>query len=457
MRVSVCIPTRNQAGYLEAAVRSALAQDVAGMEVLVHDDASDDDTARVLAGIRDPRLRVFHHPQPLGIAGNRNSLAEAAAGAAIAWLDSDDVYLPGTLAPRLAVLERRPGVALVHGGFDVIDAGGRVLRPWRALHDHDQVEPGADAFRDLAAANTVTTSTAVVRGSALRAAGGFATSIGPSSSDWDMWLRLALRGDVAYLARPLAGYRQHPRSVSTRTLRSGERLQCDLRAVEHVLHADAALITDRAGARRSARAALAARALLQAGDHHTAGRRRRALRTAAFAGRAAPGAVATGLPTLLLAIATGDDYRTYRHTRRMLARLAGRVASPRYASVLEQAATSDPDYEAMTARAAAKLRRLTPAGAVVASVTKWDPTMLWLSCRTGVQFPDRRRMPDGYPARDEQAIAHLGELQGEGATHIAFTAATRWWLDSYPGFAEHLRDRHRLLLDDHDCVVYALA
>ena len=125
MRVSVCIPTRNQAAYLDAAVRSALAQDVVGMEVLVHDDASDDDTARVLAAIRDPRLRVHRHPRPLGIAGNRNSLAEAAAGAAIAWLDSDDVYLPGTLAPRLAVLEHRAGVALVHGGFEMLFQGAR--------------------------------------------------------------------------------------------------------------------------------------------------------------------------------------------------------------------------------------------------------------------------------------------------------------------------------------------
>src|SRR5882724_5990435 len=102
--VSVCIPTRNQARYLPAAVQSALDQDVDGMEVLVHDDASTDDTADLLAGFSDARLRVLHHREPLGVAANRNSCVEQARGRAIAWLDSDDVYLPGSLAERLSVL-----------------------------------------------------------------------------------------------------------------------------------------------------------------------------------------------------------------------------------------------------------------------------------------------------------------------------------------------------------------
>lgn len=457
MRVSVCIPTRNQGRFLDEAVRSALTQDVEDMEVVVHDDASDDDTPRVLAAIRDSRLRVHRHTHPLGIAANRNSCVESARGEAVAWLDSDDAYLPGTLARRLEVLDRHPRVGLVHGGFQVIDAAGRQLRPWPALHEEDRREPGADAFRDLAAGNTITTSTVVVRASVQREAGPFATSIGAGSSDWDMWLRIALRADLAYLAEPLARYRQHEHSISVRMARSGERLRCDRRVVEHVLQRDAGLVVNRARARRSARAALAARALRQAGDHHTAGRRGDALRAVAFAGRMAPAATATGAPALMLAIVRGDDYRGYRQTRRMLAVLAERLESPRHATRLARSVAEDPDYEQMTARAAAKLRRLTPRRAVVASVTKWDPTMLWLSRRRGVQFPDRRRMPDGYPGGDEHAISHLAQLQADGATHLAFTAATRWWLDYYPAFAAHLHERHTLLLDDADCVVYALA
>jgi glycosyltransferase involved in cell wall biosynthesis len=103
--VSVCIPTRNQSRFLSAAIGSALAQDVDDLEVLVHDDASDDATAAVLARCTDPRVRVLRHDRPLGVAANRNSLLDRARGRYIAWLDSDDVYLPRSLGRRLSVLE----------------------------------------------------------------------------------------------------------------------------------------------------------------------------------------------------------------------------------------------------------------------------------------------------------------------------------------------------------------
>jgi hypothetical protein len=100
---------------------------------------------------------------------------------------------------------------------------------------------------------------------------------------------------------------------------------------------------------------------------------------------------------------------------------------------------------------------VTPPRARVASVTKWDPTMLALSGRRGLQFPDRRRMPDGYPRDDRAAVEHLELLAAGGVTHIAFTAATCWWLDQYPALGLHLHARGRLLHRDADCLVYQLA
>jgi glycosyltransferase involved in cell wall biosynthesis len=455
-RVSVCIPTRNQARYLPAAVQSALDQDVDGMEVLVHDDASTDDTADLLAGFSDARLRVLRHREPLGVAANRNSCVERARGRAIAWLDSDDVYLPGSLAERLSVLAEHPQVGLVHGGFDVIDKDGRPLRPWPAAHESDIIQSGALSFDDLTASNPITTSTVVARRSLHRAAGPFAAAIGPSSSDWDMWLRMALRCDVAYLAHPIARYRQHQRSISSRTTSSGERLRCDVRVVRHVLDQDRRLIANPRAARSAAHAALAAKALMHAGDLHTAGRRREALRSIALAGRLAPRIIGGGTLALMVAVATGDNYRSYRTTKQLLDVLSHHVSSPRYAERLSQAAATEPLYEEMLARSAAMLRRVTPGDAMVATATKWDQTLLWLSGRRGVQFPDRRQMPDGYPSDDDAVIAHLDLLGACGVTHLLFTSATRWWLDQYPAFAAHLAGRHWLLHDDADCVIYEL-
>ena len=74
-------------------------QEVDGLEVLVHDDASADDTTEVVAGFNDPRIRYRRHPRMLGVARNRNSCRDPVQGTYLAWLDSDDQRLPGTPWP----------------------------------------------------------------------------------------------------------------------------------------------------------------------------------------------------------------------------------------------------------------------------------------------------------------------------------------------------------------------
>src|SRR5205085_8663126 len=98
---------------------------------------------------------------------------------------------------------------LVHGAFDLIDDRDRALRSWPAAHDEDTLQPGEVAFRELLQSNTITTSTVVARRSAHEAAGPFSEAVGRTSSDWDMWLRIALRSDVAYTTRVLPVARNH--------------------------------------------------------------------------------------------------------------------------------------------------------------------------------------------------------------------------------------------------------
>jgi hypothetical protein len=454
--VSVCIPTRNQSRFLAAAIDSALAQEVGDLEVLVHDDASDDATADVLARCADPRVRVLRHDRPLGVAANRNSLLDRARGRYVAWLDSDDVYLPHSLGRRLRMLESEPRIGLVHGGFEVIDGSDRPLRRWPQAYPRDAVQPGQVAFRDLIASNAVTTSTVVVRRSAQDAAGPFCTSIGASSSDWDMWLRIALHGDVGYTAEPVAGYRQHDETISRATSASGERLRCDVRVARHVLDTERRRIDDLPAAARTARAALAAKALAHAGDAYTLHDRREAARAVAFAARLAPRTVGPRAVQLLWATARGDDYGCYRRSRALRAALAEQLGPTRYGDRLRAAATSQPRYEETLARIAQRVRRVTPRDARVATVTKWDPTLLWLSRRHGVQFPDRRQMPNGYPTDAAAVIEHFELLRSRGVTHLVFTSATTWWLDHYAAFREHLDATCRTVHRDDDCVIYGV-
>lgn len=453
--VSVCVPTRNQARYIGAAVAGALEQDLDDIEVLVHDDASSDDTAAVVKELGDPRVRYLRHPRPLGVARNRNSCLAVARGRYIAWLDSDDAYLPGMLERQVTVLESEPSVGLMHGAFEVIDEDGERLPPWPRPFQEDTVEPAIAAFGQLLVANEITTSTVVVRRSSHDLAGQFASDIGGSSSDWDMWLRIALLADVAYTATPVARYRQHAGTISRRTSQSGERLRCDVRVVRRTLGRRAP-VPDRRRAAAKAHAALAARALLYAGDSFTRARRAESIRAVMLATRLAPRTIGVLAPRLLRATARGDDYTCYRTTKTMLARLAEELEGTRYATKLRRAADSDPAWDGVLARIAETMRQVIPPDAVVASVTKWDPTLLSLSRRRGRQFPDRRTTADGYPREGTTVIDHLEALRSEGVSHIVFPSASFWWLEHYADFALHLEGRYSTLWRDDDCLIYDL-
>jgi hypothetical protein len=450
VRVSICIPTRDRCGYLHSALCGALAQDIDGLEVLVHDDASGDETAELVAGLSDPRVRYRRHAQPVGIAANRNSCLAAARGRYLAWLDDDDERLPGTLAGQLELLDTHPEVGVVHAGHEVIDAGGARLPDWPAPFRADTVESSADAFRNLIAANELTTSTVVVRRSLQLAAGGFAPEIGASSTDWEGWCRLALRGAVAYLVSPVARYRRHPASVSSRTTAAGERLLCNIRVIESVLHRDRALLTDPHQAWRLAGAGLAAQALFQAGDAHTRGARAGALEAVAVAERFIPG---DGLTELRRAYEAGEDEASLRATRAALGRLAIVLQGTRCGARVARGAAGDPGWEAQLQRAGRTAGRLTPPDAVIAAIAKWDPTVLRCAGRDGCNYPDRRLL-DGYPADGPAAVAHLDALQERrGVTHLVVPGASDWWLNEYPELAARVGIP---LHTDADCSIYAL-
>jgi hypothetical protein len=442
-RVSVCIPTRNQAGHLPAALAGALAQDIDGLEVIVHDDASTDATADVVAACRDRRVRYHRHPVALGVAANRNSCLAAARGDYIAWLDSDDVRVPGTLARQLAVLDAHPEVVLVHGGHGVIDVDGRVLPAWEAPFAEDAIEPSAVAFRHLIAANELTTSTVVVRRSAHVAAGPFLD--GASSTDWEMWLRLALCGSVAYTCERAADYRQHPDSISRATSAGGERLRCNVRVVQRVLEAAPE------GMAVLAAAALAAQALLHAGDAHTRGERGEAVAAIAMSEWLVPD---VSVDRLRNATLRGDDAICMRLTRRALGQLADRLEGTRYGVKVRRAATTDAGWDAQLARAGARAADLTPVDAVIAAVAKWDPAIVDGSGRRGCNFPDRALLPDGYPRDGAAAVAHLEALRAcRGVTHLVVPAASSWWLEHYGELAGRLGAP---LWRDEDCAIFVV-
>lgn len=141
IRASVIMPTYNRADTLAAAVRSVLEQSHHELELLLVDDGSTDDTAKVLQGFAgDPRLRVFNNPH-LGVSAARNTALEQATGDIVFYLDSDNVWTPDFVRLMIMALEIS-GAACASGAIRMEDAAGILLGYRGECFDRDECLQG---------------------------------------------------------------------------------------------------------------------------------------------------------------------------------------------------------------------------------------------------------------------------------------------------------------------------
>lgn len=127
-RLSIVTPSYNQARFVRRTIESVLSQDVPGLEHLVFDGGSTDDTPSIL-GDYAGRLTAVIEPDA-GQADAVNKGFGRASGDVIGWLNSDDVYYPGACLRVLEVFEARPDVQVVYGAANHIDEDDRILEPY---------------------------------------------------------------------------------------------------------------------------------------------------------------------------------------------------------------------------------------------------------------------------------------------------------------------------------------
>ncbi len=208
--VSVVIPCYNHGHYLSDALDSVLAQTFQDWEAIVVDDGSTDDTAavaqRYAAG--DGRIRYIHQ-ENRGLAAARNAGIRAARGEYLAFLDADDAWEPAFLHICTAALRTRPDLCAVYTGRIFMDEAGR------ELSRSDGVMLGGKALRQrLWQGGFFPVHSVLARADVVRATGGFDEAL-TSVEDWDLWLRITERHDMAGIGKPLARYRIYSGSMST--------------------------------------------------------------------------------------------------------------------------------------------------------------------------------------------------------------------------------------------------
>lgn len=219
-RVSVCVPSFNAAPYLGAAIESVLNQTFGELELVISDDASDDATPEVCARFTDARLRVVRSDRRLGQAGNWNRCIELATGDYVILLHADDELAPDYLERAVSTLDDNRDIGLVHCAAQHIDSAGNPLTV-QSLFERDTIDRDDVILRHLLLDGCVINPAGVlVRRRVYDDVGAFTDRI-VWGVDWHMWTRIALRFPVAYLAAPLARYRQHGQSGTSGVMKSG--------------------------------------------------------------------------------------------------------------------------------------------------------------------------------------------------------------------------------------------
>jgi Glycosyl transferase family 2 len=205
--VSVVVPTRNRWPLLSsAALPSALGQEDVGIEVIVVDDGSDDETPERLPEYADAGVRVLRNEQSQGVARARNAGIRVARGDWVAFLDDDDLWSPRKLRAQLDAAER-DDAAFAFTAMAGLDGRRRFL----------YVVPPPDPVTLVPALlrwNVIWggCSNVTARTDLVRELGGFDEALA-QLSDWDLWIRLALAGRAAAVPEALVGYVMHTGSM----------------------------------------------------------------------------------------------------------------------------------------------------------------------------------------------------------------------------------------------------
>ena len=204
--VSVIIPAYNCDRYIVQAVESVLQQEDCGYEIVIIDDGSTDETAKVLEPYL-PRIRYVKQKNR-GVAAARNHGIAIARAELIAFLDADDYFKPGKLAAQAEMLLKRPDLGIVHSGWQRVDSEGNKLldvRPWEQVPELD--------LRGWLRWKPVLPSAMMFRREWLQYVGGFDPRF-PPAEDTNLVLKLALRGcKTAWLRQITVYYRQHESSA----------------------------------------------------------------------------------------------------------------------------------------------------------------------------------------------------------------------------------------------------
>ncbi len=196
--VSIVIPSFNQVSYLETTLLSVLGQDYPRVETIVMDGGSTDGSADVIRSY-EKRLAYWVSEKDAGQADAINKGMARARGEIVAWLNSDDYYLPGAVRAALRAFERNPDALLVYGDMLAVDERGQTINSFR----FKQL-----TLEDLLSFQIIGQPAVFMRRAAFERAGGLDLSY-HFLLDHHLWIRIAAQGRILHIPQTWAAARYH--------------------------------------------------------------------------------------------------------------------------------------------------------------------------------------------------------------------------------------------------------
>jgi glycosyltransferase involved in cell wall biosynthesis len=218
--VSVILPTFNRLQYLPAALDSVFAQTYQDWELIVADDGSANETRAYLSSLAGrPKVKVLWLPHSGNPGAVRNIALREAQGEYIAFLDSDDLWMPSKLELQLAALRACASSQWSYTAIILINQTGAEI--YREVNARRVYYEGRVFEHLLTSKVGIAMPTVVVSRRLLEQVGGFDERL-QQQEDYHLWLRLAMLSEISVLRQPLACVRRHNEHFSSRGISSLE-------------------------------------------------------------------------------------------------------------------------------------------------------------------------------------------------------------------------------------------